>query len=90
MIVSAPSQLRSVATRQQGHAQPCGAAPALCGPPLGIQGYNDTRTTDESPERVALIKQATPAYLRTSLASTTARGLPRVKPWPRLAAEGSG
>ena len=44
----------------------------------------------ESPERVALIKQATPAYLRTSLASTTARGLPRVKPWPRLAAEGSG
>jgi len=33
----------------------------------GIQGYNDTRTTDESPERVALIQQATLAYLRTAL-----------------------
>jgi hypothetical protein len=67
MIVSAPSQLRSVTTRQRGHAKPCGAAPALCRPLLGIQGYNDTRTTDESPERVALIQQATLAYLRTAL-----------------------
>jgi hypothetical protein len=33
----------------------------------GIQGYNDTRTTDESPERVAVIQQATLAYLRTAL-----------------------
>ncbi len=33
----------------------------------GIQGYNDTRTTDESPERVTLIQQATLAYLRTAL-----------------------
>ena len=33
----------------------------------GIHGYHDTRTTDESPERVALIQQATLAYLRTSL-----------------------
>jgi dienelactone hydrolase len=33
----------------------------------GIQGYHDTRTTDESPERVALIQQATLAYLRTAL-----------------------
>ena len=33
----------------------------------GIQGYNDTRTTDESPERVALIQQVTLAYLRTAL-----------------------
>src|ERR1700722_9811494 len=33
----------------------------------GIQGYHDTRTTDESPERVALIQQATLAYLRTTL-----------------------
>jgi dienelactone hydrolase len=45
----------------------------------GIQGYNDTRTTDESPERVAVIQQATLAYLRTALgldndAWPTARG----------------
>jgi predicted dienelactone hydrolase len=33
----------------------------------GIQGYNDTRTTDESPERVAIIQRATLAYLRTAL-----------------------
>jgi hypothetical protein len=33
----------------------------------GIHGYNDTRTTDESPERVAVIQHATPAYLRTAL-----------------------
>ena len=33
----------------------------------GIHGYNDTRTTDESPERVALIQHATLAYLRTAL-----------------------
>ncbi|MEU2353949.1 chlorophyllase [Streptomyces misionensis] len=33
----------------------------------GIQGANDTRTTDESPERVALVQQATLAYLRTAL-----------------------
>lgn len=33
----------------------------------GIQGYNDTRTTDENPERVALVQQATLAYLRTAL-----------------------
>jgi hypothetical protein len=33
----------------------------------GIQGANDSRTTDESPERVALIQQATLAYLRTAL-----------------------
>ncbi|MFH8811486.1 alpha/beta hydrolase family protein [Streptomyces hygroscopicus] len=33
----------------------------------GIQGSFDTRTTDESPERVAVVQQATLAYLRTSL-----------------------
>lgn len=33
----------------------------------GIPGYNDTETTDESPERVALGQQATLAYLRTAL-----------------------
>ncbi|MEU9246208.1 chlorophyllase [Streptomyces sp. NPDC048385] len=33
----------------------------------GIQGSNDTRTTDENPERVALVQQATLAYLRTAL-----------------------
>jgi hypothetical protein len=33
----------------------------------GIQGSNDTRTTDESPERVALIQQITLAYLLTAL-----------------------
>jgi hypothetical protein len=32
-----------------------------------ISGYNDTRTSDESPERVALIQQATLAYLCTAL-----------------------
>lgn len=33
----------------------------------GVQGYHDTRTTDESPERVALIQRVTLAYLRTAL-----------------------
>jgi predicted dienelactone hydrolase len=33
----------------------------------GIHGSNDTRTTDESPERVALVQRATLAYLRTAL-----------------------
>jgi predicted dienelactone hydrolase len=33
----------------------------------GIQGYDDSRTTDENPERVALIAHATLAYLRTAL-----------------------
>lgn len=33
----------------------------------GIQGAHDTRTTDESPERVALVQRATLAYLRTAL-----------------------
>ncbi|UMB69592.1 alpha/beta hydrolase family protein [Mycobacterium paraterrae] len=33
----------------------------------GIQGSNDTRTTDESPQRVALIQRATTAWLRTVL-----------------------
>jgi dienelactone hydrolase len=33
----------------------------------GIQGYHDTRTTDESPERVTLVQQVTLAYLRTAL-----------------------
>lgn len=33
----------------------------------GIQGAFDARTTDESPERVALVQQATLAYLRTAL-----------------------
>lgn len=33
----------------------------------GIHGAHDTRTTDESPERVALVQHATLAYLRTAL-----------------------
>ncbi|MEU4657846.1 chlorophyllase [Streptomyces sp. NPDC023723] len=33
----------------------------------GIQGAHDTRTTDESPERVALVQRATVAYLRTAM-----------------------
>ncbi|SEG08236.1 Chlorophyllase enzyme [Actinacidiphila yanglinensis] len=33
----------------------------------GIQGANDTRTTDESPERVALVQHVTLAYLHTAL-----------------------
>lgn len=37
----------------------------------GIHAYFDTRTTDESPERVALIQQATLAYLRTALGLDT-------------------
>lgn len=34
----------------------------------GINGHHDTHTTDESPERVLLVQQATTAYLRTALA----------------------
>lgn len=34
----------------------------------GIVGYSHTETTDESPERVALIQLLTTAYLRTALA----------------------
>jgi hypothetical protein len=33
----------------------------------GIHGYSDSRTTDESPERVAVIQHATLAFLRTAL-----------------------
>jgi predicted dienelactone hydrolase len=33
----------------------------------GIQGSHDTRTTDENPERVALVQQTALAYLRTAL-----------------------
>ncbi|MFC1436476.1 alpha/beta hydrolase family protein [Streptacidiphilus sp. N1-3] len=33
----------------------------------GISGYTSTETTDESPERVALIQQLSTAYLRTAL-----------------------
>ena len=33
----------------------------------GIQGSHDTRTIDESPERVAVVQQTTLAYLRTAL-----------------------
>jgi hypothetical protein len=33
----------------------------------GIAGYESTETTDESPERVALIQELTTAYLRTAL-----------------------
>jgi hypothetical protein len=33
----------------------------------GISGYSVTETTDESPERVALIQRVTAAYLRSSL-----------------------
>ncbi len=33
----------------------------------GITGYSVTETTDENPERVALIQQLSVAYLRTAL-----------------------
>ncbi|MBF9069867.1 alpha/beta hydrolase family protein [Streptacidiphilus fuscans] len=33
----------------------------------GISGYHSTETTDESPERVALVRLLTTAYLRTAL-----------------------
>jgi len=33
----------------------------------GISGYDAAETTDESPERVALVQQLTLAYLRTAL-----------------------
>ena len=36
----------------------------------GIQGYNQADTTDESPERVALIQRLTWAYLRSTLDPT--------------------
>jgi len=40
----------------------------------GIHGYNDTRTTDESPERVALIQRAPWHICVPRWASTTTRG----------------
>jgi pimeloyl-ACP methyl ester carboxylesterase len=46
----------------------------------GITGYNVTETTDESPERVALIQRLTWAYLRSALY----RGDPS---WPAASAE---
>ncbi|MCX8998857.1 hypothetical protein NOF55_17220 [Rhizobiaceae bacterium BDR2-2] len=33
----------------------------------GISGYNVTETTDENPQRVALIQKVTLAYLRSRL-----------------------
>jgi hypothetical protein len=36
----------------------------------GISGYDAAETTDENPERVALIQQLTWAYLRTALYPT--------------------
>jgi predicted dienelactone hydrolase len=33
----------------------------------GINGYNDTHTTDEDPDRVALVRRASTAYLRRAL-----------------------
>ncbi|MFE2672387.1 hypothetical protein [Streptomyces hygroscopicus] len=53
----------------------------------GIQGANDTHTTDESPERVALVQQATLAYPPTALgldhdAWPTARRTPAVADAP--------
>jgi hypothetical protein len=33
----------------------------------GITGYAVTETTDENPERVALVQQVTTAYLRSAL-----------------------
>lgn len=33
----------------------------------GINAYDDTHTTDESPERVALVRRASTAYLRSAL-----------------------
>ncbi|WP_423920657.1 alpha/beta hydrolase family protein [Frigoribacterium sp. 2-23] len=33
----------------------------------GIQAYGSTQTTDESPERVALVRETTTAFLRTAL-----------------------
>jgi predicted alpha/beta-hydrolase family hydrolase len=44
----------------------------------GITGYGVTETTDESPERVALVQRATTAYLRTAL-GVDAAGWPAVR-----------
>ncbi|MBF6176157.1 alpha/beta hydrolase family protein [Nocardia blacklockiae] len=46
----------------------------------GIHGYNAADTTDESPERVALIREAAWAYLRSALGIDSA-------PWEKLQAE---
>jgi len=46
----------------------------------GIPGYTVTETTDESPERVALIQRLTWAYLRSAL-------YPADPSWPALSAE---
>lgn len=49
----------------------------------GIHGYNAADTTDESPERVALIREAASAYLRSALGIDTAA-------WEKLQAELAG
>ena len=48
----------------------------------GIAGYDDTHTTDEDPERVALVRRASTAYLRTALG---------IEPgaWAKVRGEGS-
>ncbi|GAB4081006.1 prolyl oligopeptidase family serine peptidase [Modestobacter muralis] len=46
----------------------------------GISGHGVTETTDESPERVALVQRATTAYLRTALGVDPAA-------WPAVRAE---
>jgi predicted dienelactone hydrolase len=46
----------------------------------GINAYSDTHTTDENPDRVALIQRASTAYLRSTLSVDEAA-------WPRLREE---
>ena len=46
----------------------------------GITGYNVTETTDENPDRVALIQPLTWAYLRSAL-------YPAAPGWPAVSAE---
>lgn len=47
----------------------------------GISGYGVTETTDEDPERIALVQRATTAYLRTALGVDDA-AWPAVDPAP--------
>lgn len=49
----------------------------------GVTGYGVTETTDESPERVALVQRVTTAYLRTALGVDPGS-------WPAVQAEDAG
>ena len=72
--------LGEVLTLQRGHDLPTGSRSFGSVPVIGsfgITGYHDPETTDESPERVALLQHASTAYLHHTLELNT-------EPWTRL------